>query len=94
MELTKKGSKSVWPKSRQAVAGDHLPAAGLQDQVPGEFLSVARQPRVRQHQQNLRLLRSTVVLYFIVNGIDVNVRVFIRYGDADQVFCKSGSGRQ
>ena len=37
---------------------------------------------------------STVVLYFIFNGVDVNVRVFIRYGDADQVFCKSGSGRQ
>ena len=46
----------------EAVAGGHLPAAGLQDQVPGELLPPEGQPRVRQHQQNLRLLRWMWVL--------------------------------
>ena len=41
----------------EAVTGDDLPAARLQDQVPGELLPPQGQPRVRQHQQNLRLLR-------------------------------------
>ena len=39
------------------VTGDHLPAACVQNQVSRELLLVARQPRVRQHQPHLRLLR-------------------------------------
>mmetsp|Transcript_7290 Transcript_7290/g.21525 ORF Transcript_7290/g.21525 Transcript_7290/m.21525 type:complete len:308 (+) Transcript_7290:380-1303(+) len=42
---------------RQAVARDDLPAARVQDQVPGELLHPAGQPRVRVHQPHLRLLR-------------------------------------
>ena len=40
----------------EAVAGDHLPAARLQDQVPRELLPPPRKPRVRQYQPHLRLL--------------------------------------
>lgn len=44
-------------RPRQAIARDHLPATRLQDQVPGELLRAARQPRVRVHQPHIRLLR-------------------------------------
>ena len=42
--------------SGQTVLGNHLPVASLQDQVPRKFLLVAGQPRMCQHQQDLRLL--------------------------------------
>jgi hypothetical protein len=44
-------------RSREAVAGDNLPPACVQDQVPGELLHPPRQPRVRKHQPYLWFLR-------------------------------------
>ena len=43
-----------WP--RQAIPGDNLPATCIQDQIPRELFPSARQSRVRQYQQNLRIL--------------------------------------
>ena len=43
------------------VPRDHMLVVGLQDQVPQAHLSAARQPRVRQHQPNLRILRRMYV---------------------------------
>lgn len=34
-----------------------MPAACVQDQIPGKLLLVARQSRVRQHKQDIRVLR-------------------------------------
>ena len=42
---------------RQAVPRDHLSASRLQNQISGELLSAPGQPRMRQHQSHLRLLR-------------------------------------
>ena len=41
----------------QTVVGDDMPAARVQDQVPGELLLATRQSRVRQHKQDIRVLR-------------------------------------
>ena len=50
-------------RQREAIARDHLSAVGLQNQVPGELLHPPREPRVRFHQQNLRLLRRMYVAW-------------------------------
>ena len=44
-------------RSRQAIVGNHMPVASLQNQISREFLFVARQSRVRIYQQNIRILR-------------------------------------
>lgn len=43
--------------SGEAEHRDDLPATGVQDQVPGQLLPAAGQPRVRLHQPDLRVLR-------------------------------------
>lgn len=42
---------------REAVAGDDLPTAGLQDQIPRKLFPAERQPRMRLHKPYLRVLR-------------------------------------
>ena len=48
----------------QAVTRDDLPPTGVQDQVPGELLRVAGEPRVCEYQPDLRVLRRMYVLHF------------------------------
>lgn len=43
--------------SRKTVFGNHLPPPRVQDQVPRKLFHPTRQPRVREHQSNLRILR-------------------------------------
>merc|ERR1712147_162638 len=41
------------PEANYLFLGDHLPAPGLQDQIPRELLHAAWQPRVCQHQPDI-----------------------------------------
>ena len=44
--------------SWQAVAGDHLSPARLQNQISGELLLTSRKPRMREYKSNLRVSNS------------------------------------
>lgn len=42
-------------RSRQTITGNNMSAAGIQNKISGKLLLVAGEPRMRQHQQNLRV---------------------------------------